>query len=242
MKSTIRHRIPAAAAVASVALLVGAGGVSAALPSTSISANVRVGQNAAEVDSDALTRSVSKAISYELASTQRKLKRTQKRLDATRRRALRLQRQLRARANGEVRATPGRIRIQLRSARSRIDSLRAQVRKLRSKAVGLGLRLEKQAIDEARASANGAWLVVDRTGRILDQSGGMSVEREGTGTYNVGYDVRRSPCLGLLASGPAPSSIFGTVRISPASADSLSVSVSGPRGPRDGGFYFAATC
>ena len=234
MRFKIRHRIPATAAVASVALLAGAGSASAVSP-PSLSVSVQTDQIATEVSSDAVLRTAADTASSQLASTQRKLRRVQRRLYRTQRRIHRLQTSLRSRASYEVRS-------QLRSLRRRVTSLRRQARRLRGRAVAQAMTIQDQAIAKARSAQNGAWLVVNRTGRVFDQSGGIEVSHEGTGEYYVGFDVNRSPCLGAAASGPAPSSIFGTVRIKPTDAGGFLVYVSGPGGPRNGGFYLAATC
>ena len=239
MRSTIRNRIPFAAAVATVALLTGAGSASA-LPSVSV--GVQTGQVATEVSSDDLTNTISTGVSSQLASTQRKLRSAESRLKATRRRIQRLQRRLQSRADAEVRGTSARARSQLRALRRKARTLRRQVLSLRRKAVKQALRLQEEAIGQAKASTGGAWLVVSRSGRIVDQSGGIRVDHSDTGTYVVAYDVRRNSCLGLAAAGPAPTSIFGTVRFSRSGPGSFTVNVSGPSGLRNGGFYLAAAC
>lgn len=241
------HKTHAAAIGTAVAILAGA--VSAGAQTPSVSLGIEAGPIVAGTSSDAVRQEtgrqlsgVGREVSERVAATNRQLAAIQRRLRAT-------ERQLRAtrqRLRTEVSDTQTRIGTSERRARQRLTRrvriLSRQVRALRRQAVATMRRAELQAIQRARSSANGAWLAVSRSGRILDQSGGMDVSHRGTGLYSVTYDVTRGGCLAVGAAGLPVSPAPGQLSVSPRGIAGLDVLVQDSRGPRDGGFYLAATC
>jgi hypothetical protein len=127
---------------------------------------------------------------------------------------------------GRLCAARRKLRAAVESGRAamRADAraLRARVRKLQRRATRLAARVREQAIAEARAAANGTWLVVDGPGTIISQSGGMTVSHVSRGVYDVSFDAGTTTCL--------------------SSGAESQVHVTGPNGPVDGGFFLAAAC
>jgi TolA-binding protein len=211
------HRSAAVAAVASLALLAGAGSASAGLPT--IQVDVQAGPLASSFNSSAVLTKANTVATGELGKVQRQLKATQERLRSTRNRLRSLEGQARARAQEKVR------------------DLRNRARSLSHRAVRIARKTQQDAIDRARSAVNGAYVVVNRAGAILDQSGGISVSRSGAGDWLVAWDLRRPSCFDFAMVG-SPTLLPGVVAVGPSGAGSLGVTT----GPSYTGFYLTAAC
>src|SRR3954451_5778776 len=108
------------------------------------------------------------------------------------------------------------------TVRGKVRALRTKVRSLCRRARRLARRVQQTAIAQARSAQGGAWLVVNASGTVVSQSGGMTVSRMGTGVYAIGFDASANTCLS-------------------SSSDTI-VQVNGPSGVVDGGFFLASTC
>jgi hypothetical protein len=131
-----------------------------------------------------------------------------------------------AAAQEKLSATWGQLIAAVESGRStataRVRALRKRVRTLQRQTTKLAARIRQRAIAHAHAAADGAWLVVNGAGMVIDQSGGMEVSHVGTGTYDVSFDGDAAACLSMSGQGR--------------------VQITAPTGPLDGGFYLAAAC
>jgi hypothetical protein len=120
-----------------------------------------------------------------------------------------------------LRQVNGGVQRTLVDTGSKARALQTQVTSLRRQATRLALKLQAQAIAQARATGDSVWLVVDGAGKIVAQSGGMAVSHIGTGAYKLTSESGGLICASLGAS-----------------AD---VHLSGPSGPADGGWFLTAS-
>jgi hypothetical protein len=244
MHRNLNHRVTAAA-IASVALLAGATGAGADTPSATV--DVQAGPLATTVDSESIRQeagqrvdSTQRQLQQLLAEAGDRLDQAQQQLRATQQRlSIELYR-TRQRANGEVDQTSRRARSEIRVLRQRVIRLQARVRRLRGRVSSLTASLQRQAIQRASSAIGGAWVLADRAGNVLNQSGGVQVIHNGTGNYSVKFDTSRSGCANLSSSGPTAAT--SGIRVSPSGAGSFEVRVSQAGRPRNGGFYLAVSC
>jgi hypothetical protein len=240
MTSINRRRHVAATAVAALALLAGASSASADLPSVNL--NLKTGALSSEIDSDALRGQVSNQVAGQLGKVGQELRSTQRKL----RRSVTRLRSIERRLNSGVRSMSAKTRSDLATAKRRtqrrIRVLRAKADQLSSRALRQARKAQRQAISQAKSTTNGIWLVVNRSGKVLDQSGGIAVSRQGYNGYYVSWSTSRSNCLQFAAGGSGSSPLGSSVSLSPASVGSLLVQVTGSTGSRGSGFYLTAAC
>jgi hypothetical protein len=132
--------------------------------------------------------------------------------------------QVAVQVNGQVSALQARLSATIARAQdasgAKARALRAQARKLRRQATALAASVQQQAIAQASAAADGTYLVVNAAGTVVAQSGGITVTPTGVGTYDVSFDPSANPCF--------------------SSSSDSQLTVTGPNGPVNGGFFLAA--
>jgi hypothetical protein len=178
-----------------------------------VSLGLQAGPIATEIDSNALARQVSGAVDQTIAGAQR-----------------------------ELRSAEARLRSAERNAQRQVQRLRNRVRALRRQLRRAIRAYQEEAIRTALAAAGGAYVVVDRAGRVLDQSGGIRIDHVGTGTYQVFWSTSRTDCMDLVASAPVSARLIGPLQVTMLGSDHLQVLVYGTSGLRNGGFFLAVSC
>ena len=120
-------------------------------------------------------------------------------------------------------------------ALTRVATLKSDARRLR-------INVMRASIALASATAEGAWVAVDRSGNVLNQSGGASVNHNGRGNYTVQFDTSRDGCANVAGSNPSPSGNSGSVRVTSLGGGTFSVLVYGSGRRSNGGFFLALSC
>ena len=208
-------------------------GAAAEVPS--VGADVHAGQIGTGVESEQVRSETDAQVDSTTATAQRSLANTQAKLRDTQNRLRRVERQLRTELSTTKAKADGEVANRRRSALRTATRLQSQVRQLRIDVMRISIVL-------ARSTADGAWVVVNRSGDVLNQSGGASVTREGRGWYTVQFDTSRTGCANVSSSNPAPAGSDGGVRVSSDGSGVFSVRVSDSSGPRNGGFFLALSC
>lgn len=198
----------------------------------SVGVNVQVGQLGAGFESENIRRDVNSRADSTLRAT---LAGTQRRLRATESRLRSLERKLQGELSARKAQADEEIASRRKATLRTVSRLQTDARRLRTKVM-------QDSIALASSSADGAWVAVDRTANILNQSGGARVSHDGRGLYTVAFDTSRSGCASLAGSGASPSGNSANVRITPVGRGGFRVSTRGSRGPRDGGFFLALSC
>ncbi len=125
--------------------------------------------------------------------------------------------------------------IQRKAALQKLAKLNSDVRRLR-------INVMRASIALASATADGAWVAVDRSGNILNQSGGASVNHTGRGQYTVQFDTNRDGCANVAGSNPSPAGNSGSIRVTSLGGGTFSVLVYDAGRRSNGGFFLALSC
>lgn len=195
---------------------------------------IEAGVESEQVRSETTTRVQStqessvEAAQQTLDTAQRKLRQTQSDLQ-------RLQERLR----GELSVRQARlyrdVATRRKAALETVAQLKRDVRRLR-------INVMRASITLASATAQGAWVAVDRSGNVLNQSGGASVNHTGRGRYTVQFDTNRNGCANVAGSNPSPSGNSGSVRVRSLGGGTFSVLVYDAGRRSNGGFFLALSC
>lgn len=199
----------------------------------SAGAYVHIGQIGTGVESEQVRSETDTQVNRTTATAQRSLANVQAKLQETESRLQRIQHQLRTELNATKAKADHEVASKRTAALRTASRLNTQVTRLR-------IQVMRASITLARSTANGAWVVVKRTGNVLNQSGGASVTREGRGWYTVQFDTSRDGCAHVASSNPGPAG--GGMRVSSLGGGTFSVRMTNARGPRNGGFYIALSC
>lgn len=213
--------------------------VAGAAETPSAGAQVHVGQIGAGLESEQVRSEtnarVERTQESSVAAAQRTLTNAQRKLRETESGLRRLRRQLR----GELSVQQARL---YRNVATRRKAALQTVAKLETDARRLRIRVMQASITLARSTANGAWVAVDRSGNVLNQSGGVNVNHNGRGRYTVQFDTNRNGCANVAGSNPSPSGNSGSIRVTPLGQGSFSVLVYDSGRRRNGGFFMALSC
>ena len=212
-----------------------AGPASGVAQTPSAGADVHVGQIEAGLESEDVRQETNAQAERSVSDAQRTLATAQSKLRTTQR---------------QIRVLERRLRNDLSARKARIDSDVAARRKaalrslndLRARANRLSVQVMRSSITIAMATARGGWVVVSRSGNVLNQGGGATVTRNGRGWYTVKFDTNRDGCASVASSNPAPAGSSGGVRVTPIGDGSFSVRVTDSSASRGGGFFLAHTC
>ena len=195
---------------------------------------VNVGRIGTSVESEQVRSEANAQVDTTMEAARRALAYANLKLQETNSRLQRIRRQLnttlsvtKAKADDEVAAKRS---LALRTA----SRLSIRVKRLR-------LEVMRASITLARSTTNGAWIVVSRSGNVLNQSGGASVTRNGRGRYTVQFTTNREGCANVASSNPAPHG-GSSVRVSSLGGGAFDVRMTNARGPRSGGFFLALSC
>ena len=223
------------ALVAGCAAALAGTGVAGAADVPSVGADVHVGQIEAGLESEDVRNETNARAQRSVADAQRTLATAQDKLRTTERRIRLLERQLRSDLSAR------KAQIDREVATRRQAALRS-LNELRARANRLGVQVMRASIRLATATAEGGWVVVNRSGNVLNQSGGVSVNREGRGWYTVQFNTNRDGCASVASSNPSPSGTSGGVRVTPLGNGGFSVRMTESSARRGGGFFLALTC
>lgn len=212
-----------------------AGPASGFAQTPSAGADVQVGQIEAGLESEDVRQTTTAQAERSVSDAQRTLATAQSKLRTTER---------------QIRALESQLRNDLSARKAQIDrdvAARRQaalktLKDLRARANRLSVQVMRSSITIATATARGAWVVVNRSGDVLNQSGGATVNRSGRGWYTVEFDTNRDGCASVASSNPSPAGTSGGVRVTPIGDGSFSVRVTESSVRRGGGFFLALTC
>jgi hypothetical protein len=220
-------------AICAAALVGPAAAGAAEVPSAG--ADVHVGQIEAGLESEDVRSETNAKAESTVASAQRTLATAQSKLRTTERRILGLERQLRSDLSAR------KAKISRDVATQRQAALRS-LNELKARASRLSTQVLRASITLATATAEGGWVVVNRSGNVINQSGGASVNRNGRGWYTVQFNTNRNGCASVASSNPSPAGSSGGVRVTPLGNGRFSVRVTDSSVRRGGGFFLALTC
>jgi TolA-binding protein len=212
-----------------------AGPASGVAQTPSTSADVQVGQIQAGLDSEDVRQKTNAQAERSIADARRTLADAQSKLRTTESQIRQLERQLR----NDLSARRARIN---RDVATRRQAALKTVSELKYRANRLSTQVMRASITLATATAEGGWVIVNRSGDVLNQSGGASVNRNGRGWYTVKFNTNRNGCASVASSNPSPSGTSGGIRVTPLGDGSFSVRMTESSVRRGGGFFLALTC
>lgn len=233
------HKQFSIALVAGCLMALAGPAAASAAETPSADAEVHVGQigagaNSEQVRSETNTQ-VQRTQETSVAAAQRTLTIAQTKLRETQSRLQRIERQLRTELSSTKAKADREVAIRRAYALRTASKLNTQVKQLR-------IQVMRASIALASSTAEGAWVAVNRSGDVLNQSGGASVDHNGRGRYTVQFDTSRDGCANVAGSNPSPSGNSGSIRVTSLGGGTFSVLLYDAGRRSNGGFFLALSC